>query len=184
MALLLKGHSEHINVIVRQRRMDSRSPIGSGTGQAGMAFLVGARLWRTKQSHPTFPIVPTRRLPRHFVPRKDILILYLSPPMSLLFYFMSLRGHPKEAAAISPSSVKYLQARGDCGACSERKRGVLLAPLLAMTRLVAPFSLCHCPPEADGFPLPDRVGDRSGGNGISGGRPPEAAARGGLAKTY
>ena len=34
--------------------------------------------------------------------RKDILILYLSFPMSLRFYFMSLRGHPKEAAAISP----------------------------------------------------------------------------------
>ena len=29
-------------------------------------------------------------------------------------FSMSLRGHPKEAAAISPSSVKYLQARGDC----------------------------------------------------------------------
>ena len=36
---------------------------------------------------------------------------------------MSLRGHPKEAAAISPSSVKYLQTRGDCH----------VAALLAMT---------------------------------------------------
>jgi hypothetical protein len=137
MALLLKGHSEHINVIVRQRRMDSRSPIGSGTGQAGMAFLVGARLWRTKQSHPTFPIVPTRRLPRHFVPRKDILILYLSPPMSLRFYFMSLRGHPKEAAAISPSpfvptstrrlrSLLRAQARSLLSRCTPRNDTVSL----------------------------------------------------------
>ena len=62
--------------------MDSRSPIGSGTGQAGLAFLVGARLWRT---------------------RKDILISYLSPPMSLRFYFMSLRVLPQKDAAISPS---------------------------------------------------------------------------------
>ena len=98
-----------------------------------MAFLVGARQRRTRKDilisylsfpmslrfyfmslrgHPKeaaaispSPFVPTitRRLLRHCVPRKDILILYLSSPMSLRFYFMSLRGHPKEAAAISPS---------------------------------------------------------------------------------
>ena len=38
-------------------------------------------------------------------------------------FSMSLRGHPKEAAAISPSSVKYLRSRGDCH----------VAALLAMT---------------------------------------------------
>jgi len=79
----------------------------------------------------------TRRLLRRCAPRKDILISNLSSPMSLRFYFMSLRGHPKEAAAISPSL-----------SVSTSTQRLLRRPsaegLLAKTRLVAPFSPCHC----------------------------------------
>ena len=46
---------------------------------------------------------------------------------------MSLRGHPKEAAAISPSSFITTSSR-DC----------FVTTFLAMTCLVAPFSPCHC----------------------------------------
>ena len=74
MALLLKGHSEHINVIVRQRRMDSRSPIGSGTGQAGMAFLVGAC---------------QRRPPEADSQRHINIIPFLPHVIALLFYVIA-----------------------------------------------------------------------------------------------
>ena len=124
-----------------------------------MAFLVGARQRRT---------------------RKDILISCLSSPMSLRFYFMSLRGHPKEAAAISPSPFVPTGTRRLLRRCTPRNDTVKRVSLRVHPsfrkeakqshRPSYSFSLCHCPPEADGFPLPDWVGDRSGGNGISGGR--------------
>ena len=175
MALLLKGHSEHINVIVRQRRMDSRSPIGSGTGQAGMAFLVGARLWRTRKDilisylsfpmslrfyfmslrgHPKeaaaispSPFVPTitRRLLRHCVPRKDILISYLSSPMSLRFYFMSLRVLPQKDAAISPSPFVPTITRRLLRRCAPRNDTVKRMSLRVLP-LTGAHQKCHSRP--------------------------------------